>query len=89
MEDHAVGALGMPLIPNESIAVDKKIYPLGLPFIIKFTNKNVIKATFILDTGSAIIGSNRADLFTGRGKSCRGNSWDSKKKNLSILHNPI
>ena len=80
LEDHAVGALGMPLIPNESIAVDKKIYPLGLPFIIKFTNKNVIKAALSLDTGSAIIGSNRADLFTGRGKVAEETAGTLKKK---------
>lgn len=80
LEDYAVGAVGLPLTPNESIAVDKNIYPLGLPFIIKYANQNIIKPALSLDTGSAIIGSNRADLFTGRGKIAEETAGTLKKK---------
>ena len=60
LETHAIGAVGLPLTPDNSIAVDKRIYPLGLPFLIKFVNRDLIKPVLSLDTGSAIVGSNRA-----------------------------
>ena len=65
---------------DTSIAVDKKIYPLGLPFIIKYIDKNLIKPVLSLDTGSAIVGSNRADLFTGRGQIAEKKAGTLKKK---------
>ena len=63
-----VGAFGIPLEPNFSVAVDKNIYPLGLPFFVQMENNKSILPVISLDTGSAIIGPNRADLFFGRGE---------------------
>ena len=80
VKTHAVGAAGLPLMADTSIAVDKKIYPLGLPFIIKYIDKNLIKPVLALDTGSAIVGSNRADLFTGRGQIAEKKAGTLKKK---------
>ena len=75
-----VGAIGLKLKPNESIAVDDKLYPIGIPFIIEFLGDKSIKPVVSLDTGSAIIGHNRADLFTGRGKSAEKKAGILKKK---------
>ena len=61
------GAMGLPLTPDKSIAVDNKIYPIGIPFLIEFLNQEPSKLAVSLDTGAAIKGKNRADLFTGRG----------------------
>ena len=66
------GALGLELKPNFSIAIDKSIYPIGIPFIIEYLREGKRELAISLDTGSAIKGSNRADLFTG-------NSSDSEK----------
>ncbi len=66
------GALGLELKPNFSIAVDKGIYPIGIPFIIEYLEEGEKKLAVSLDTGSAIKGYNRADLFTG-------NTSDSEK----------
>ena len=66
------GALGLELKPNFSIAVDKDIYPIGIPFIIEYLMEGEKKLAISLDTGSAIKGANRADLFTG-------NNSDSEK----------
>ena len=74
------GAIGVELIPNQSIAVDKKYYPLGLPFIIKGSEDNFIKTSISMDTGSAIKGPNRADLFFGRGKQAELLAGVLKKK---------
>lgn len=59
------GALGIKLRPNFSIAVDKNIYPIGIPFIINYIKEEKKVLAISLDTGSAIKGLNRADLFTG------------------------
>ena len=75
-----VGALGIPLMPNYSIAVDKKIYPLGLPFFIQIEKDKSILPVVSLDTGGAIIGANRADLFFGRGEIAERKAGILKKK---------
>ena len=69
---HPRGALGLELKPNFSIAIDKNIYPIGIPFIIEYLKNGKRKLAISHDTGSAIKGYNRADLFTG-------NSSDSEK----------
>jgi membrane-bound lytic murein transglycosylase A len=66
------GALGLELKPDFSIAIDKDIYPIGIPFIIEYLKNGKRKLAISHDTGSAIKGYNRADLFTG-------NSSDSEK----------
>ena len=62
------GSSGAHLLPNYSIAVDKKIYPLGLPIFIDFLKDKSIIPSISLDTGAAIVGPNRADLFLGQGR---------------------
>ena len=62
----------MDLIPNFSIAIDKNIYPIGIPFIIEYLKEGKRKLSISLDTGDAIKGVNRADLFAG-------NNSDSEK----------
>ncbi len=76
----AIGAFGLPLKPYYSIAVDKNIYPLGLPFVIEDIENNSVLPVTSLDTGAAIVGSNRADLFTGRGKDAEKTAGVLKKK---------
>ena len=75
-----VGAFGIPLMPNYSIAVDKNIYPLGLPFFIQIEKDKSILPVVSLDTGGAIIGANRADLFFGRGELAERKAGILKKK---------
>ena len=38
---------------------------IGIPFIIEYLSEGKRKLAISLDTGSAIKGANRADLFTG------------------------
>ena len=80
MGTHVSGALGIPLKPEFSIAVDKNIYPLGLPFIIEFQTNSSILPTVSMDTGAAIIGPNRADIFLGRGEVAEQKAGKLKKK---------
>ncbi len=66
------GAQGVPLTPERSIAVDRKYYPLGLPMFIS-TTRPIDKKPFnqmvvAQDTGSAIQGPARADIYWGETK---------------------
>ena len=73
--DEAVGAQGVPLTPGRSIAVDKALHVYGTPFFIEGElpiESEVSKTPFhrlmiAQDTGSAIVGPARADLYFGAG----------------------
>ncbi|HTI18734.1 MAG TPA: MltA domain-containing protein [Trinickia sp.] len=66
-----IGALGVPLTPQRSIAVDPASIPLGTPVFLQttrpFTNTPMNRLVFAQDTGSAIKGGVRADYFWGLG----------------------
>ena len=66
----ATGALGLELTPNRSVAVDRRYIPLGSMLYIDATvdDKKFRHALFAQDTGGAIKGAVRADLFLGSGK---------------------
>ena len=74
-KDEAVGAQGVPLTPGRSIAVDKALHVYGTPFFIEgelpiesATSKTPFHRLMIAqDTGSAITGPARADLYFGAG----------------------
>lgn len=63
------GAQGVPLTPSRSIAVDPQSIPYGTPVWLASTGPtlNVQKLVMAQDTGGAIVGAVRADLFTGWG----------------------
>ena len=66
-----IGTLGAPLTPMRSIAVDRTLVPLGLPVWVAgtdpLTGAPLQRLTVAQDTGGAIRGPARADLFTGWG----------------------
>jgi membrane-bound lytic murein transglycosylase A len=74
-QDEAVGAQGVPLTPGRSIAVDKGLHVYGTPFFIEgelpiesAQSKTPFHRLMIAqDTGSAITGPARADLYFGAG----------------------
>ncbi len=74
-EDEAVGGEGVPLTPGRSIAVDRALHAYGTPFFIaadlpiageKAATK-FRRLVFAQDTGSAIVGPARADIYFGAG----------------------
>ncbi|WP_228882401.1 murein transglycosylase A [Paraburkholderia saeva] len=69
--DGPIGALGVPLTPERSIAVDPASIPLGTPVFLQttrpLTNSPMNRLVFAQDTGSAIKGGVRADYFWGLG----------------------
>ena len=84
-----IGAMGRILIPNVSIAIDSKIYPFGIPFVLKTEYKKFDMLTIAHDTGSAIKGFNRADLFIGSGKIAEKEAGKLKKPLVLICLVPI
>jgi len=69
-----IGGAGLPLTPLRSIAIDRTIWPYGLPAWIDATlpdglggTENLARLMIAQDTGSAILGAARVDLFVGSG----------------------
>jgi len=74
-KEEARGAQGLPLTPERSIAVDKTLHVYGTPFFIQAGlplgpsggNAPFHRVMIAQDTGSAIVGPARADVFFGAG----------------------
>jgi len=66
-----LGALGVPILAERSVAVDPKFVPLGAPVFLSTTepnsNKPLKRLMMAQDTGGAIKGGVRADFFWGAG----------------------
>jgi len=66
------GALGVPLTPRRSIAVDPRFVPLGSPVYVATTwplsSRPLNQLVMAQDTGGAIRGAVRADFFWGFGE---------------------
>jgi membrane-bound lytic murein transglycosylase A len=66
-----LGALGVPLTPERSVAVDPRAIPLGAPLWLDTTRPNsdqpLQRLMLAQDTGGAIRGNVRADFFWGFG----------------------
>ncbi|OIQ89093.1 membrane-bound lytic murein transglycosylase A precursor [mine drainage metagenome] len=64
------GAMGVPLTPLRSVAVDKRQLALGTPLWLSTTvaGQPFAHLVFAQDVGGAITGSLRADLFFGTGE---------------------
>jgi len=70
--DGPIGSLNVALTPRRSIAVDRNVIPLGAPVWLQTTLPNekqspLNKLMLAQDTGGAIKGHVRADVFWGRG----------------------
>ena len=71
----AVGAQGVPLTPGRSIAVDNSLHVYGTPFFIQAglplaNDRRTASFDHLMiaqDTGSAIVGPARADIYWGAG----------------------
>jgi len=71
-----IGAQGIPLSAGRSIAVDKALHVYGTPFFIEAnlpiagpqTSTPFRRTMIAQDTGSAIVGPARADLYFGAGE---------------------
>jgi membrane-bound lytic murein transglycosylase A len=93
-----LGALGVPLTGGRSIAVDPRFIPLGAPVFLATTQPNstlpLNKLVMAQDTGGAIRGGVRADVFWGFGEAAgelagrmkqRGKMWVLLPKDYPLV----
>jgi membrane-bound lytic murein transglycosylase A len=67
-----VGSLGAALTPGRSLAVDPRFIPLGAPLWLETSDPDgqpIRRLVVAQDTGAAITGAVRGDLFWGHGES--------------------
>ncbi len=64
------GAQGIPLLAGRSVAIDPQSVPYGTPLWLVSPGPTQAMSRLVLaqDTGSAIVGAVRADLFMGTGR---------------------
>lgn len=74
-DDEPEGGQGVPLMPGRSIAIDRALHVYGTPFFIQadlpIANDKALtkfrRLVIAQDTGSAIVGTARADIYFGAG----------------------
>ena len=90
----AVGAEGVHLTPGASVALDRKIHPLGMPVFIATTlpNGSPLNKLYVgQDTGGAIRGPVRADIFWGSGDVAEKHAGEMKQRGrmFALLPKPV
>ena len=92
-----VGSLGLPLVPGRSVALDPRLFPpAGLAFIrtqqpVLDANHQVVgwkpmhRFVFNHDTGSAITGPGRLDVFWGSGAAAEAAAGRLKHEGVLVF----
>lgn len=79
-----IGCIGVPLTPRRSLAVDRAYMPMGVPLWLNTDfpgNHYKMQRLFISqDTGAAIKGPVRGDIFWGHGTAAREKAGKTKEK---------
>lgn len=90
---NGLGAQGVPLTPQRSVAVDKNVHAYGTPFFISvdlpMAEGDALTAfnhtVVAMDTGSAIVGAARADIYWGVGDEAAEIAGRSKHRGTFII----
>ena len=69
-----LGALGVAVMPNGTVAADPNYVPLGAPVFLKLDRPQASGLWVAQDTGGAIKGPNRFDTFWGAGPEAEANA---------------
>lgn len=78
-----IGAQGVALTPMRSLAVDPSFVPLGVPLWLETEKHN--KLVVAQDTGGAIKGAVRGDLFWGHGDQAQGGAGEMQERGTYYL----
>ncbi len=94
--EYVVGAQGAPLTAERSLAVDNEVIPYGLPIFVDTKlkkldgSKQQYSHLFIAqDTGSAIKGVVRGDIFFGYGKDAEDKAFNMAAQGQYYILLPI
>ncbi|CAN1487393.1 MltA Membrane-bound lytic murein transglycosylase [Paracoccaceae bacterium] len=89
-EDGPIGAMGRSISTLRSVAIDPKFTPLGAPVWIEKDGSRPIRSLMIAqDTGGAIKGMQRADIFFGTGAEAGDTAGRIKDGGRMVLLLPI
>ena len=84
-----IGALGVPLTPQRSVAVDRASIPLGLPLFVAARDPvdrtPMARLVVAQDTGGAIRGGVRGDVFWGDGEGAAQRAGPMKQQGRYFL----
>ena len=88
-----IGGQGFGLTPLRSIAIDRSLWPYGQPFWIdaelpcgESSSAKFRRLMIAQDTGSAILGAARADIFFGSGDEAGTRAGDVRHKgHMAVL----
>jgi membrane-bound lytic murein transglycosylase A len=85
--DGPLGALGIPVRRESSVAADPKFVPLGAPVWLDLDRDYADGLWIAQDTGGAIKGANRFDTFWGAGEDARriAGGFQGRGKALLLL----
>jgi len=87
--DGPIGALGVPVRPQASLAADPLMVPLGAPVWLTTDRTETTGLWVAQDTGGAIKGANRFDSFWGAGPTARTIAGGMSAKGDALLLVPV
>lgn len=86
--DGPLGALGVPVRRESSVAADPKFVPLGAPVWLELDRREADGLWIAQDTGGAIKGANRFDSFWGAGDGARTTAGGMSARGEALLFLP-
>jgi membrane-bound lytic murein transglycosylase A len=84
-----LGALGLPVTAEGSVAADPAYVPLGVPVLLSVDRPEVSGLWVAQDTGGAIKGANRFDSFWGAGEKARTVAGGLSTRGTALLLLPL
>ncbi|CAN5343314.1 murein transglycosylase A [soil metagenome] len=84
-----LGALGLPVTAEASVAADPRYIPLGAPILLSMDRAEPNGIWIAQDTGGAIKGPNRVDTFWGAGERASAIAGGMAARGSALLLLPI
>ena len=81
----SIGALGLPVTGNATVAADPNFVPLGAPVFLSLDRLEATGLWIAQDTGGAIKGANRFDTFWGAGVRARAIAGGMAARGTAIV----
>lgn len=80
-----LGALGLPVSAQATVAADPAFVPLGAPVLLSMDRTDANGVWIAQDTGGAIKGSNRFDTFWGAGETARATAGGMSARGTAFV----